>query len=610
MKNYLRFFSLIFILSLGWTGLHAGNLTACVNTPSARGVQPETIAFIPGNAEVNCLGVGAYRFDNPSGVQTFNDGYGNTIKIKVTMGGQKVEWWSTGGIVVDRVLVKGGPEQNEYLYTTTYFDDQNLHAPCNEESGSFYGISHVDFCYSYKLTIQKTAFAAFDRDYDWNLDKYCLGPNPLTLAVGEQFDYLFKWVLTGTYTDENFRATGTITITNNTPFTANILNITDVITAMGQPDISVYLPYTFPLTLAKNASLTYNYSVSLPNNMPRTNRVAVVTDMYYSPVKGGSATAEITFGPTPSIEYDKCVTVYDNCPSTSPMEVCYAGTTQPYVYQYQYYCLIGPYTVCGSYQYINSAYIDPLYPESCTVNINVPCNEGCTLTQGYWKTHSEFGPAPYDNTWAQLPNGAYTPFYSSGKSYYQVLWTPPAGNAAYTLAHQYIAAQLNFLNGADPSAAQAAFDWATNYFTNTNPTLAKPNGAIKKDVTDYAKILDNYNNGLIGPGHCDEDHYTPPTSAGYSDMEEGQTETVMVKATPNPFTSEVQFELVAPYSGPFTLDLLNANGQKVASIFSGYMEAGQQSHIRFDAAGLPEGMYIYRLITGQEVKSGQLMSVK
>ena len=26
--------------------------------------------------------------------------------------------------------------------------------------------------------------------------------------------------------------------------------------------------------------------------------------------------------------------------------------------------------------------------------------QGCTLTQGYWKTHSENGPAPYDDNWA------------------------------------------------------------------------------------------------------------------------------------------------------------------------------------------------------------------
>ena len=47
-------------------------------------------------------------------------------------------------------------------------------------------------------------------------------------------------------------------------------------------------------------------------------------------------------------------------------------------------------------------------PEARTVDVDVPCLGGCTLTPGYWKTHSEFGPAPYDDNWANLPNGAST----------------------------------------------------------------------------------------------------------------------------------------------------------------------------------------------------------
>ena len=105
---------------------------------------------------------------------------------------------------------------------------------------------------------------------------------------------------------------------------------------------------------------------------------------------------------------------------------------------------------------------------SWTVDINVPCAGGCSLTPGYWKTHSEFGPAPYDDTWAQLPNGASTPFYLSGKTYYQVLWTAPQGNAYYILAHAFIAAKLNGLNGADTSAISSQLDWAEAFFAAEN----------------------------------------------------------------------------------------------------------------------------------------------
>jgi hypothetical protein len=142
------------------------------------------------------------------------------------------------------------------------------------------------------------------------------------------------------------------------------------------------------------------------------------------------------------------------------------------------------------------------------VTVGVTCNGGCTLTPGYWKTHSEYGPAPYDDTWAQLADGADTPFFLSGQSYYQVLWTSPkGGNAYYILAHAYIAVELNFLNGADPSAAQAAFNEATALFSSYTPAeiaALKGNNPLRADFLGLATILDDYNNGLIGPGHCSD----------------------------------------------------------------------------------------------------------
>jgi hypothetical protein len=134
-----------------------------------------------------------------------------------------------------------------------------------------------------------------------------------------------------------------------------------------------------------------------------------------------------------------------------------------------------------------------------------PCDAGCTLTPGYWKTHSTYGPAPYDDTWALV--GEDTAFFLSGKSYYQALWTSPGGNAYYILAHAYIAAKLNFLNGSDPSAAQAAFNSATALFNTYTPAqigALRGSSTLRQQFVALATTLDNYNNGLIGPGHCPE----------------------------------------------------------------------------------------------------------
>jgi hypothetical protein len=189
-----------------------------------------------------------------------------------------------------------------------------------------------------------------------------------------------------------------------------------------------------------------------------------------------------------------------------------------------YTLLIGPFEVCGIYQFVNTASFatsdqdgegDDTGTATYTVTIDVPCPTGCTLTQGYWKTHSEHGPAPYDDTWAMLENGADTPFFESGQTYYEVLWTPPqGGNAYYILAHQYIAAELNMLAGtAVPAEVQTAFDAATLLFeTYTPDEVGELKGKAGKDLRDQfiglAGTLGSYNEGDIGPGHCDEDGTT------------------------------------------------------------------------------------------------------
>lgn len=135
-----------------------------------------------------------------------------------------------------------------------------------------------------------------------------------------------------------------------------------------------------------------------------------------------------------------------------------------------------------------------------------PPGGGCTLTQGYWKTHSEFGPAPYDATWAKLSNGASTPFFQTGLTWKQMFDTTPSGSAYPILAHQWMAATLNGLAGANTSAVAAELTAAQALLDqyDGNPKSASDiTKDMKKQFTALAEKLDAYNNGLIGPGHCD-----------------------------------------------------------------------------------------------------------
>jgi hypothetical protein len=161
-----------------------------------------------------------------------------------------------------------------------------------------------------------------------------------------------------------------------------------------------------------------------------------------------------------------------------------------------------------SYQ-LEQGVILRIYDEA-EATCSVPCDGGggCTLTPGYWKTHSRYGPAPYDATWAMI--GEDTPFFLSGMSFYDALWEEPkGGHAYYILAHAYIAAQLNVVAGTSiPSDVAAAFDEATGLFGIYAPEAIgalEGDDPLRQTFIGLAEMLDDYNNGLSGPGHCNDE---------------------------------------------------------------------------------------------------------
>jgi hypothetical protein len=122
-----------------------------------------------------------------------------------------------------------------------------------------------------------------------------------------------------------------------------------------------------------------------------------------------------------------------------------------------------------------------------------PPPQGCTVTQGFWKNHTSDWPSGFD------PNAT---FFLSGQSWLGVLNTQPLGNAYYILAKQYIAAVLNGASGASvPANVQTAINGAGAYFAANSPTPA-PSGATRTQLITWATLLNDYNNGLVGPGHC------------------------------------------------------------------------------------------------------------
>lgn len=151
----------------------------------------------------------------------------------------------------------------------------------------------------------------------------------------------------------------------------------------------------------------------------------------------------------------------------------------------------GPDGVCDDYRDTS--------PESLLwilggLSIELPTYSQGTFTQGYWKNHPEEWPV----TSLDLGNITY-----EKEQLLSILKTPVKGNGLVSLAHQLIAAKLNVANGADPSSISNTIDDADLLIGDSEIPPVGKDKLKPKETSSLIKILDSYNNGLIGPGHCD-----------------------------------------------------------------------------------------------------------
>lgn len=124
--------------------------------------------------------------------------------------------------------------------------------------------------------------------------------------------------------------------------------------------------------------------------------------------------------------------------------------------------------------------------------IDTAINMNCTYTHGFWKTHEE--------AWsASLTLG--TVHYSK-QELLDILWEPARGNGLVILAHQLIAVMLNANQGADVSSIQTQIDAAHALIGSKVIPPVGGDSAPPSSVSSLTQVLDDFNNGIIGPGHC------------------------------------------------------------------------------------------------------------
>ncbi|MEO8771513.1 MAG: ice-binding family protein [Ferruginibacter sp.] len=84
-----------------------------------------------------------------------------------------------------------------------------------------------------------------------------------------------------------------------------------------------------------------------------------------------------------------------------------------------------------------------------------------------------------------------------------------------------------------------------------------------------------------------------------------------VRTFPNPFVNTVTIEILGHRDfAHVTVEIFNINGKKVAILFNGQVEANKPSQLKFNAEGLPGGIYLYRIRNGEEILNGKIVLLK
>jgi hypothetical protein len=390
----------------------------------------------------------------------------------------------------------------------------------------------------------KTAVGFNERTltYDWTLSKSV----PACVQIGTSQQGTFQICLTATRsltTDSGavYGVRGQICVKNDGAEPTENLTITDELFYKNPPSVTAFTTLTTisvdtsaKPVLAPGESYCYPYEITFT---PVSGTNVTYKNTAHIRITNHSGHLDTPFGPDPSsgditlpttttlIEIDKTASVDDDetCPSgftctpvntgdgTGPWTFSNSGTVcfnkRVEIANLNVACTSSSPAVTDTATLTESDTGQTRSSGQKSVCIDlltgVCGSAGCTYTQGYWKTHSKYGPAKRDSNWNCV--GEDTAFFNSGSTWYQVLnSTPAGGNAYYILAKQYIAAKLNQCKGADTSVISSDLTTAQNLLSTYTPTSTL-SAAVRQQFLNTATKLDNYNKGIIGPGHCGDE---------------------------------------------------------------------------------------------------------
>ena len=374
----------------------------------------------------------------------------------------------------------------------------SLHGPPDAETGDINQPEEVTFCYDYALRIQPSPYAHNAQLQTWTITK--TGRSD-ALVLSENQAELVEHAVTVSPADPTAAGQfieGPVFVINNSPFTVTVGNVN---TMVGTIPATIDCPIQAPFTLAPWGLTTCTFRADVPDTSDR-NVVGSGTVSHGLTITTQEVVASFAAHNVTTTTTDDCIAVSDD--GVDLGTTCAADGEVTFDVSSE----VGPFA-CGDFSVTTTARFVGLdtgatADASWTINGEVACNPGCSLSQHYWKVHSHFGPRRYHPTWNLVgAQGENTAFFLSGRSYIQTMYTRPMGNAYWTLAKAYIAAKLNRLNGAQfTPATLTAFNNATDLLTANTPARVGGNQALRKSFVKAAAALKDFNSGRTGPGKC------------------------------------------------------------------------------------------------------------
>jgi hypothetical protein len=169
------------------------------------------------------------------------------------------------------------------------------------------------------------------------------------------------------------------------------------------------------------------------------------------------------------------------------------------------------------------------------------------------------------------------------------------------------------INGS-PKTVKGLFDLANRALANVDGVVGTEGGV---NLSTIADAVESINSGfdeckiLIGwnVAPCPPINPAAPGGRITTSIVTEASDVLSVSAFPNPYNDNVRFVIASPVSGLGTLEVYNLLGQKLQTVYKGYIVAGRGQTIDYTVPVANRTNLIYILRVGGQQVTGKLLRI-